>query len=330
LVDDQSLTTVRARAKAWAVFGDIDYRLTETLSLQAGVRRYESDNTQLVRFETTSLIFGTVAGVERPSSGKASATSPKLGLRWMPSKTLMVYTRVADGFRDGGSNYQAPGYPEIVSAYGPEKIRSYELGVKSQPLSWLTVNGSIYRNNWTDLQLSFLTSDALFNFIQNAGKAVATGGEIELTARPMAGLRVGLNLAFVDAKIDKDVFNALGLPVATKGNRIPFSPRFQASVAAAYQFALPGNLNGIVSGNLSHRDATYSTPDNDPSQRNGSADLLNLRFGVNAERWSAALFVNNAGNRRASTTRALFPGATVTQATFLPPRTVGVELSAEF
>jgi len=330
LVDDQSFTTVRARAKAWAVFGDLDYRLTPTLSLQAGVRHYDSDNTQLIRFDTNSLIFGTTAGVERPSGGSAKATSPKLGLRWLPSSRLMVYARVAEGFRDGGSNYQAPGYAEIVGSYGPEKIRAYELGFKSQPLSWLTVNGSVYRNDWTDLQLAFLTNDALFNFIQNAGKAVATGGEIEIAARPVTGLRLALNVAAVDAKIDQDVFNALGMRVATKGNTIPFSPQLQTSVSASYQFALGGGLGGIVAANLSHRDATYSTPDNDPSMRNGSADLLNLRFGVNAERWSAALFVNNAGNRQASTTRSLFPGATVTQATYLQPRTIGVELSAEF
>lgn len=330
LLNDQSLTTVRARAKAWAVFGDLDFRLSPTLSLQAGARHYSSDNTQLIRFDTTSAIFGTVAGTERPSSGSASATSPKLGLRWQPSRTLMVYTRIAEGFRDGGSNYQAPGYSEIVGSYGPEKIRAVELGFKSQPLSWLTVNASLYRNAWTDLQLAFLTNDALFNFIQNAGKAVANGGEIELAARPIQGLRLGLNLAYVDAKIDEDVFNALGLKVATKGNEIPFSPKLQTSVSAAYQFALTSSLGGIVAANLSHRAATYSTADNDPAMRNGSADLLNLRFGVNADRWSAGLFINNVGNRRASTSRSLFPGATATQATFLPPRTVGLELTAEF
>ena len=76
--------------------------------------------------------------------------------------------------------------------------------------------------------------------------------------------------------------------------------------------------------------STFSTPDNDPSMRNGSADILNLRFAINADRWGAALFVNNVGDRRASTSRTVFPGATATQATFLPPRTVGFELTAEF
>lgn len=330
LTNDQSFTTVRAQAKAWAVFGDFDYRLSQTLSLQLGARHYSSDNTQLVRFDTTSLIFGTVAGVERPSSGKSSATSPKLGLRWLASKNLMVYARVADGFRDGGSNYQAPGYPEIVGSYGPEKIRAYELGFKSQPLSWLTFNGSLYRNNWTDLQLSFLTRDALFNYIQNAGKAVSTGGELELAARPIAGLRLGVNVAAIDAKIDQDVSNALGMQIAKKGNSIPFSPKLQTSLFASYQFALPGGLGAVASANYSHRGETFSTADNDVSMRNGSADLLNLRFGVNGERWATAVFVNNASNQRVSTTRAVFPGATVTQATYVQPRTIGLEFTAEF
>jgi outer membrane receptor protein involved in Fe transport len=330
ITNDLSYTTVRASAKGSAVFADIDYNLTETLAVQAGVRRYKADNDQLVRFDNTSAIFGTVAGVERYSAGPSSATSPKLGLSWKASKSLMVYGKVAEGFRDGGSNFQAPGYPVIPAAYGPEKVRAYELGIKSQPANWLTINAALFDNRWTDLQLSFLTGDGLFSFIQNAGKAKSSGGEIEIAARPTSSLRLALNLASVDSKIDEDVVNALGLQVVTKGQKIPFSPKVQTSVSASYQFPVSSTLGGLASATYSQRGATYSDPANTPEGRNDAVKNLYLRLGVSAERWSAAAFVNNATNNQSTTARSQFIAATVGYGTYVPPRTVGIELNAQF
>jgi outer membrane receptor protein involved in Fe transport len=247
IVNDLSLNTLRASAKANAVFADIDYKVTPSVSIQAGVRRYQADLSQNTRFDTSSLIFGTVAGVERQSDGSSSATSPKFGVSWKASKDLLVYAKVADGFRDGGTNYQVPGYGEIPAGFGPEKIRAYEIGLKSQPMNWLTVNASVFVNRWTDLQTTFLTGDGLFNFIQNAGKAKATGGEIEIAARPMQGLRLALNLASVDSTIEEDVFNALGQKAVTKGQKIPFSPKLQASTSVAYEFPVTAGLGGVAS-----------------------------------------------------------------------------------
>lgn len=330
ITNDLSYTTVHASAKGSAVFADFDYKLTDTLALQAGVRRYKADNDQLVHFDTTSAIFGTVAGVERYSAGPSSATSPKLGMSWKASKDVLVYGKVAEGFRDGGSNYQAPGYPVIPAAYGPEKIRAYELGIKSQPTKWLTINAALFENRWTDLQLSFLTGDGLFSYIQNAGKAKSTGGEIEVAARPTNSLRLAVNLASVDSKIDEDVVNALGMQVVSKGQKIPFSPKLQASASASYQFPVSETLGGLFSATYSQRGATYSDPANTPEGRNDSVKNLYLRMGLNAEGWSAAAFINNATNNQSTTSRSQFIAATVGYGTYVPPRTIGLELNAQF
>jgi outer membrane receptor protein involved in Fe transport len=339
LPDDQALNTTPAQNKATALFGDAEVKLTSSIALQAGLRHYRASNETRIQFTTTSAIFpGNTAGVVQPSSGSASATSPKLGLSWKLKPDLLLFAKFSSGFRDGDSNFQAPNEPLIPAAYKPEKIRAYELGVKSQPLPWLTVNGSVYLNDWTDLQLRFSTPDGLWSYIQNAGKAKSTGAEIEFAARPMAGLRLGLNLAAVDSKISQDVVNTVNGPggttvsrnVATAGSRIPFSPRLQASVSAGYEFALTGELGGVVSANCSHRGETYSDPANTENLKNSAFNNLYLKAGVNGHTWGAAVFVSNATNSTASQQKTSAPGGGIPLINYVQPRTLGVELNASF
>ena len=329
LTRDETLYTTPARNRALALFGDAELKLTNDWALQAGLRHYKADNHTSVRFDTTSAIFpGYTAGVVRDSGSSARATSPKLGLSWKPSAELLVFAKVSTGFRDGDSNYQAPGYPEIPASYGPEKIRAYEMGLKAQPFRWLIVNASVYQNRWTDLQLPFVTSDNLFGYIQNAGKATARGAEIEFTARPMAGLRLGLNVASVDARIDEDVPNAAG--GAVKGNRIPFSPRLQASVSAAHEHELSGALWAVVSANYAHRGATYSEPSNDSRLKNAAYNNLYLKAGVHGKTWGAKLYLSNATNSSASHQKTAAPAGGIVLTNYVQPRTLGVEVNATF
>jgi iron complex outermembrane receptor protein len=330
LIDDQSLAYVRAQAKAWAVFGDIEYKLTDTLALQAGVRHYDAEIDQLIRFETTSLIFGTIAGVEQPSSGSYADTLPKIGLSWTPNDNLMLYAKYAEGFRDGGANYQAPGYPEIPAAYEPEKVESLEIGLKSQPADWLILNASVYQNTWSELQLPFLTSDGLFTYLANAGKAKSTGAELEITAMPATGLRLALGLAYVDAEIDEDVTNAFGMPIAVKGNRIPYSPEFQASLSGSYDFPITESLRGSVSASYSYRDGTESDAANTDYLQNDSHDNLFLRIGLNGRNWGIGVYGSNLTDSDATVSKAPFAASTVAYGTYVQPRTIGVELNVAF
>jgi outer membrane receptor protein involved in Fe transport len=339
LPDDRALNTTPASNKASALFGDAEYKLNADIAVQAGLRHYKAKNATRIEFLTTSVVFpGNTAGDVQAFGGSASATSPKLGVSWKLRPDVLLFAKFSSGFRDGDSNFQAPNEPLIPASYKPEKIRAYELGIKSQPLPWLTVNGSVYVNDWTDLQLRFSTPDGLWGYVQNAGKARSTGAEIEFAARPMTGLRLGLNLASIDAKISQNVINTVNAPgggtvsrvIAAEGSRIPFSPRLQASASAAYEFALIGNMGAVFSANFSHRGETYSDPANTEGLKNRTYDNLYLKAGVNGDNWGAALFVSNATNSTATQAKALSQAGGYFLNTYVQPRTVGVELSAHF
>jgi len=101
----------------WAVFTDITYYLTDTLSVNAGVR-YTSD-------ERTSLVFGqTFLGVGSPEFGGTGMPlplpfsplgvdtnvtlnetfnefTPRVGVSWEPTDALLVYASYAQGFKGG-------------------------------------------------------------------------------------------------------------------------------------------------------------------------------------------------------------------------------------
>jgi outer membrane receptor protein involved in Fe transport len=338
LADDLSLSTQQTKNDASAVFGDVEYKLGRDFALQAGVRYYKSKIDQTTTFDTSSAIFGPAAA---PTTGtsKADKTTSKFGLSWKPAADLLVFAKVSQGFRDGGTNYQRVGAPDIPAGYKPESVTAFELGVKSQPLPWLTVNASAYRNDWTDLQLGFATSSGLYGYIANAGKAKADGAEIELVARPTHQLRLGLNLSLIDAKIASTVTNTVTPPsgsatttvVAQSGNRIPQSAKVQASVSAAYEFPLTGDLGGVLSANVSHRGDTYSEPANRETEKNKAFENVYLRFGVNGPTWGAALYVNNALNSTATNNKLRYVTAVpFPYSSYVQPRTVGVEVNATF
>ncbi len=328
---DETLYTTPARNRALALFGQAEFRLSSDWALQAGLRRYTARNHTSVRFDTTSAIFpGYTSGVVRDSGSSAHATSPMLGLSWTPRADLLVFAKLSSGFRDGDTNYQPGGYPEIPASYGPEKVRAYEVGLKARPLTWLSVNASVYQNHWTDLQLPFNTSDSLFTYLQNAGKATATGAEIEVVARPMPSLRLALNLAGVDARMDDNVLDASGHAGAVKGNRIPFSPRLQASVSAAREFELRSGLAAVVSARYARHGATYSEPSNQSILKNEAYNHLTLKAGVKGESWGARLSVGNATNSTASLQKAAAPAGDIVLTRHVQPRTVGVEIEASF
>ena len=332
IANDQALNTLTSSNTASAVFANGQYKLTDAWAVQAGVRYYKADYTYTAVDDTSSAIFGTTAGTVHPSAGSAKATSPTAGLSWKPATDVLVFTKVSKGFRDGGSNVVNAAYPEITASYGPEKITAYELGIKTQPLRWLTVNASVYENRWTDLQLSFVTADGLFSYIANAGKAKATGGELEIAARPIAGLRLGVNLAVVNAKLDENVSNAVGAQIATSGNYLPFAPKFQASTSAAYSFPLTESLGGTFSANYSYRGNTYSEPANRQTERNAPYNDIYLKFAVaHSKGWGADVFVSNALNSEATNSRQRYITALpVVYSSYVQPRTFGVEVNVAF
>ena len=330
-LQDAGLSTLTAKNKAYAVFGDVDYALSRTWSVQAGLRYYSEDKQFTTRDDTSSAIFGTVSGTERGGSNKATATSPKLVLSWKPSADMTVFGKVSKGFRGGGANAVPAAYPTAPGGFGPETLTAYELGLKMTPARGWYLNAYLYRNQWKDLQLGFVTNDGLFSFTQNAGKASATGAELELGGQVVKGLNLGLSLAYVDAKIDEDVSDALGNLIAKKGNQIPFSSKTKVGLTADYSFAINEAMQASLTGRYQMVSKNFSEPANRDTEANGASRPLFLRAAIRRGDWELGLWGDNLLNRDdTSFKQRPISAIPLVFTTYVRPRTIGVDLKTTF
>jgi len=329
---DQAASLQESSADSWAVFADIDFEFTDRWSGQLGGRYYSDDRELTTTDLEDSLIFGTVAGTVTSGSGSDSHFSPKVALTWTGDDTLF-YAKVANGFRSGGTNPNHSFKPDqIPDIFGPEELWSYELGLKNMLADGrVQLNAYVYFNDWTDLQLGFVTDDGLFGYTENAGSAESKGGELEFLWVPTDRLTWAINLSYTNAKITEDVYNAFGELIAAKGNKIPFVPEWSLGTTLDYIWPVSDKLEGVVHLGYAFRDANYSEPSNDEARENDKYNQVRLRGGIQGERWGLYAFVTNLLNEDDTTYKLRPVAATpLTYTTYVRPRTIGVEATWDF
>ena len=113
------------KVDAYAVFGDVTYKLTDQLQVNGGLRFSYEEKERIISNLADSVT------VEGPQSDKESWDSwtPKVGVDYFVNDEVMVYLSVSRGFKSGSFNPTA-----FDSAVDPEAITSYEVGAKS---TWL-------------------------------------------------------------------------------------------------------------------------------------------------------------------------------------------------
>jgi outer membrane receptor protein involved in Fe transport len=192
------------------------------------------------------------------------------------------------------------------TAYVPDSIWNYELGVKTEWLEHrLVINGAVYYIDWTDIQQTITLPTCGFSFIGNFGKASSKGGESELNYDLLQGLKLSLSVAYNEAKLTSTIPGAAG----TAGQTLEYAPRWMGAASAEYTYAIDADTSTYLRGDLSstsREDANY----NDQSIYHNIAgySLVNLRLGVKRMGWTGTLFVTNALDKRAETELPLSNG----------------------
>jgi iron complex outermembrane recepter protein len=325
--------TGRQEETQHALFGELTYKLTEKLSATVGLRWFDIDQRDtLANNDINILGLGLTDGVSQ--TGESDSVM-KFNVNYRASDDVLLWATASQGFRIGGTN-TTPGIPDENRTYGSDTLWNYEVGART---SWydnrLVLNGALYYIDWSDIQLALPLGTA-FGTI-NAGQARIIGAELELQARPAAGLDLALAAGYNDGELTEDTPGAPAGPnPGFKGDRLPGVPRLNLAASAQYTFPLSsGGLDGFGRVDYSYTgDSTttfndLSTANGLPSHFNPDAyGLLNLRLGVQSERWTAALFVENAADERAE---LLIDNAGVTERiTRNRPRTFGMNVRYNF
>jgi outer membrane receptor protein involved in Fe transport len=238
---------------------------------------------------------------------------PKFNLSYEFSDDLMVYATAAKGFRPGGGNQPLPnfpppnapanfGYTVWPKTYNSDSLWSYEVGEKSRFLDrHLTVNASVYYEDWTQIQLEELPFG--YPLFDNAGNAKIYGSELEIQALIGGGFTLSASGAYTHATLDPGPHYTIvlqGQPVGDPAARVvPDVPEYTANVGLDYIHALDGRLSLVA-----HADYTYTGQRYDLVAINQGQmwslpgyGLANLRFGVKSvSDWNVSLFCTNLAN----------------------------------
>ena len=184
--------------RSLGVYGQATYDLTDKLSVTAGLRF----NKEWQRFDNASYTSNaandrialrySVAGLK----DDWNALTPKFSLNYQWSDALLTYVSYTQGQKSGGFNRSASTSPIASVPVDPEKVTSYEFGLKGRTSdNLLRTNLAIFYNEFNDYIASITNPQIngqviLGNVVANAAKAETYGVELETWLTPVQSLEL--------------------------------------------------------------------------------------------------------------------------------------------
>ena len=308
---------------AWAVFGDATYEFTKQLELDAAIR-YDEDQRQNTTRTPTEFLPDSTAKTGEVRKHTFDSAQPKGTLRYKPADNVTLYGGWSRGFRSGGFNQtgvgavaQASGNLGVHDLFNAEIAETWEVGLKSQFLDRrLGANLALY---YTDSHDGYFFYFDATTSTQNLGNLDARykGGELELTARATDWLDLYANFGYTDGKVTH-----MEDPTVV-GNKPPLLTKNTVNAGFQVHEPLGGGLNGVLRLDYQMIGRTWWDPKNLTSR--DPIDLLGLRAGVEADRWSVTAWSKNLTNKLYNA--EFSPGGFLWRAI---PRQYGVEFGYRF
>lgn len=230
------------RTTDYAVYAHGVYHVTDKLNLTAGVR-YTNDSKHAVVAVTNR--YTTVGDFSEPVDVKANRVNPMVELSYQLTPDFMAYGMYSTGFRGGGFSPRPANALQPVP-FGPEDVTSYEIGIKSEwfdhrlrlNLDGFYMEDKGQQNYKTDID----SSGATWFHELNAGNSINQGFELELAARPIAGLQIDSSLGYLHYQLKDDAQSAAtGICTHfTDGSLCPQTraPEWTFSAGAQYRFEM--------------------------------------------------------------------------------------------
>lgn len=290
--------------------------LTDKLSLTAGARytrdKKDFDTDQYLITGTASpIVFGAPAGTLVPLVPRNSHvsrtftdTSPRVSLDFKVLYDLLVYASYSKGFKSGGFNLRYVSPRPAVLPFDPEKVKTYEVGLKTEFLEHrVRVNLAGFSTDYDNMQLTVFEHLGA-PVTLNAGDSRIKGAELELVATPVPGLELSYSLGYLDAKYRR--INASPALVSTPEEIISTNTKLQKTPRTQHNLGVDYRIKMAASGALQlHADWRFTADTYNDAQN--SVFLFQKAYGVgNASityepaiaKWSVRMFVDNVTDER--------------------------------
>lgn len=306
--------------KTYAAFGNVDYDITESLTLHGGARYTKAD----FRYNACSAdIDGRdLAGItglfnlfrSRRGLGPLKTLSPndcisfdanlnpgtvvgelnednvswRVGADFKPHPGALLYANVSRGFKAGSLPVVAAVFADQLRPVQQESILAYEIGVKLSLLGrLLDITGAAFLYDYSDKQLKgrVLTNPNLFGpqeALINVPKSRIKGVEMQLNLRPAQGLTLSVGGTHIDSKVNSSFnnFTILGTRTNFQGQSFPYTPKYQFIADGEYRWRIAPSLRAVVGGNANYRSRTKAGFGTESILNIDSYTLIDARVGV--------------------------------------------------
>ena len=273
---------------AFAVFGQLNYDVTERLEASLALR-YDQDE----RIQTTSP-FHTGGPANDRRKETFDKLQPKVTLRYRVSEGLNLFGSYSEGFRSGQFNQTgtaaaavAAGINGVFDVVGEEETRAFEVGFKGRLMNGLAnLNVALFSTEVEGQQYFLFFAPTSSQVLAGIDQVELLGGELELSAAVSDNLQIYAAYGLTDSKIEK---YSVQPPFA--GNKAPYVPKDTINLGFQYRAPLTDAINFFVRGDYERRGRQFWDPDNSSARK--AVSLVNARAGFEGDGWALKVWSKN-------------------------------------
>jgi iron complex outermembrane recepter protein len=316
-----------------AGFGEVNFNLTDTVKLTAGVRVSKTS------YSIQSLSDGPQNSGPRPGTQSSSETpvTPKAGIQWQATPNDMYYFTYAKGFRSGGGNPSIPysptdptsnigctqdfhnfGITHAPATYKSDTVQSFEVGAKNNIANRVRLASSIYYIRWNSIQGNVVPPICQIQWTDNLGDAISKGFDLQADFQVTSDLSIDSSFGYTDARYTKDAFPSGAViggltppkPLVVRGDAVAgpngigtgYSiPPWSATIGVEYKFRaftresfMRADYEYIAGDKWAHASQDPRTSSYDPTGiPTPRQSFASMRAGTHFGDWGVSLFVDN-------------------------------------
>ena len=210
-------------------FVNAELEVGDTITLIAG-GRYSHDKRSFNGVDTNVSFDEPLEIVSLNQTDKDDRLTWKVGVEWQPAVDTLVFANVSTSYK-AGTFYGAAVLDDAAWSFiDPEKVLSYELGLKQTLFDGnMQFNASLFRLEYDDRQsLVAFVADDFSDFLLvpvvdttliNIPKSVSQGFEMDLQWFPADGFEISAGFVYLDAEITRGPAGAVrGISLDTTAN----------------------------------------------------------------------------------------------------------------
>ena len=268
----------------YAIFGNVDYSLSDDLTLKVGARFTDSSiDVNSCNFaaantsgaidagiganvgslfgvglnECYTLNYSFVGGDPYVDSLEEDNTSWRLGLDYALSDDHLLYGNISKGYKTGSFPALAAAFFSQLEPVTQESVLSYEVGIKSSLAdNSIQLNAAAFYYEYNDKQLrtkAQVPPFGLLDVLDNVPETEIMGFEADIVALVTDSLTLSGAITYLDSEVKK-YENGVGFNgvegIDFSGEAIPFTPEFTYSLDADYRFSLDDGTQVFMGVNV--------------------------------------------------------------------------------